>query len=43
MKATSVVLHLKIKDEPMDEEWRRAPQTPGRNIKDDEVISWRLL
>ncbi|XP_039536681.1 zinc finger MYM-type protein 4 isoform X3 [Pimephales promelas] len=27
---------LTIKDEPMDEEWRRAPQTPGRNIKDDE-------
>ncbi|XP_077052160.1 zinc finger MYM-type protein 4-like isoform X3 [Siphateles boraxobius] len=27
---------LTIKDEPMDEEWKKAPQTPGRNIKDDE-------
>ncbi|XP_056105679.1 zinc finger MYM-type protein 4 isoform X2 [Rhinichthys klamathensis goyatoka] len=27
---------LTIKDEPMDEEWKKAQQTPGRNIKDDE-------
>ncbi|XP_051729200.1 zinc finger MYM-type protein 4-like isoform X5 [Ctenopharyngodon idella] len=27
---------LTIKDEPMDEEWKKAPQSPMRNIKDDE-------
>ncbi|XP_067268318.1 zinc finger MYM-type protein 4 isoform X3 [Chanodichthys erythropterus] len=27
---------LTIKDEPMDEEWKKAPQSPLRNIKDDE-------
>lgn len=45
IKATSVILPLKvkeIKDEPMDEEWKKAPQTPGGNIKDDEVLYLRL-
>ncbi|KAK7125024.1 hypothetical protein R3I94_019168 [Phoxinus phoxinus] len=27
---------LTIKDEPMDEEWKKSPETPGRNIKEDE-------
>lgn len=29
---------LKIKDEPMDDEWKKAPHSPMGNIKDDEVL-----
>uniref|UniRef100_A0A673H3Q2 Zinc finger MYM-type containing 4 n=1 Tax=Sinocyclocheilus rhinocerous TaxID=307959 RepID=A0A673H3Q2_9TELE len=38
VKATqpSVIMLLKIKDEPMDEEWKKAPHSPMGNIKDDE-------
>ncbi|KAL1256000.1 hypothetical protein QQF64_014061 [Cirrhinus molitorella] len=32
----SVIMPLKIKDEPMDEEWKKAPHSEIRNIKDDE-------
>ncbi|XP_058608810.1 zinc finger MYM-type protein 4-like isoform X3 [Onychostoma macrolepis] len=37
-KATqpSVIMPLKIKDEPMDEEWKKAPHSPMEYIKDDE-------
>ncbi len=40
VKATqpSVIMPLKIKDEPMDEEWKKAPHSPMENIKDDEVL-----
>uniref|UniRef100_A0A8C1QYW2 Zinc finger, MYM-type 4 n=1 Tax=Cyprinus carpio TaxID=7962 RepID=A0A8C1QYW2_CYPCA len=39
VKATqpSSIMLLKIKDEPMDEEWKKAPHSPMGNIKDDEV------
>ncbi|KTG35827.1 hypothetical protein cypCar_00003562 [Cyprinus carpio] len=38
VKATqpSSIMLLKIKDEPMDEEWKKAPHSPMGNIKDDE-------
>uniref|UniRef100_A0A8C2BT03 Si:ch211-173p18.3 n=2 Tax=Cyprinus carpio TaxID=7962 RepID=A0A8C2BT03_CYPCA len=32
----SSIMLLKIKDEPMDEEWKKAPHSPMGNIKDDE-------
>ncbi|XP_043073785.1 zinc finger MYM-type protein 4-like isoform X2 [Puntigrus tetrazona] len=32
----SVNMLLKIKDEPLDEEWKKAPHSPMGNIKDDE-------
>ncbi|CAM4631844.1 unnamed protein product [Leuciscus chuanchicus] len=35
-KESSALTIKEIKDEPMDEEWKKAPQTPERNIKDDE-------
>ncbi len=40
VKATqpSVIMPLKIKDEPMDEEWKKAPHSTMENIKDDEVL-----
>ncbi len=40
VKATqpSVIMPLKIKDEPMDEEWKKAPRFSMKNIKDDEVL-----
>lgn len=40
VKATqpSSIMLLKIKDEPMDEEWKKAPHSPMGNIKDDEVL-----
>uniref|UniRef100_A0A8C2BRZ9 Si:ch211-173p18.3 n=1 Tax=Cyprinus carpio TaxID=7962 RepID=A0A8C2BRZ9_CYPCA len=34
----SSIMLLKIKDEPMDEEWKKAPHSPMGNIKDDEVL-----
>uniref|UniRef100_A0A672KNB4 Zinc finger MYM-type protein 4-like n=1 Tax=Sinocyclocheilus grahami TaxID=75366 RepID=A0A672KNB4_SINGR len=40
VKATqpSVIMLLKIKDEPMDEEWKKAPHSTMGNIKDDEFL-----
>ncbi len=40
VKATqpSVIMPLKIKDEPMDDEWKKAPHSSMKNIKDDEVL-----
>ncbi|XP_051527024.1 zinc finger MYM-type protein 4-like isoform X2 [Myxocyprinus asiaticus] len=35
----SDVLPVKIKDEPMDEEYKREPQTPMGNIQDDEEFN----
>ncbi|XP_052440707.1 zinc finger MYM-type protein 4 isoform X2 [Carassius gibelio] len=44
VKATqpSVIMLLKIKDEPMDEEWKRAAHSPMGNIKDDEDFDQTL-
>ncbi|XP_005159757.1 uncharacterized protein isoform X2 [Danio rerio] len=39
----SDVLPVKIKDEPMDEEWKKAPQSPLRSIKDDEDFDQQRL
>uniref|UniRef100_A0A8C1GXB8 Zinc finger MYM-type protein 4-like n=1 Tax=Cyprinus carpio TaxID=7962 RepID=A0A8C1GXB8_CYPCA len=41
VKATqpSVIMPLKIKDEPMDEECKKAQHSQTGNIKDDEVLS----
>ncbi|XP_050993318.1 zinc finger MYM-type protein 4 isoform X3 [Labeo rohita] len=43
IKATPIVIMpLKIKDEPMDDEWKKAPHSPMGNIKDDEDFDQAL-